>query len=321
MSSTLTTTLLAADRHRVVYDVARVAVHDGGRTGAISMRVRAGLLRRAEPGPAGPLVLEARTDGEGVAVEVWGSARTPADVVERALEDAVGWAGLRDDPSQLREAVAGHPRARALARSVGEVRLSRMPRVGEALGRTVLAQLVQSAEAHRSIRQVARRAGEIAPHGLRTWPTAAQVRAMPDWALRACGVSLRCATALHAGARHDLRLAEAVGDWPVLDQRLNALPGVGVWTRGEVRRLMGDPDGLSVGDYNLPSWVGAALGDGTRSAWHRNWTDDDMLALLAPFPGQRGRVTRLCELAIFEGHVRRPPRRGARAALSQHRYW
>lgn len=142
---------------------------------------------------------------------------------------------------------------------------------------------------------------------------------MPAWDLRRCGVSLRAARALHAGAVADGRLSEAVGDWPRLDRRLRALPGVGVWTSAEVRLALGDPDATSVGDYNLPGVVGCVLGGDARD--DHAWDDAAMLELLAPFAGQRGRVIRLCERAAYRGLARRPARRGARAALSVHRYW
>ncbi len=316
-----TTTLLAAGRWAGGYDVSRVVLRDAARRGAVCVRVRDGLARRAEPGPRGPLLLEARSRGGEVVCEVWGPGATPPDDAAAALEACAGWAGLRDTPADLADAVAGHPVARGLLRAVGEVRLSRLPRVGEALGRAVLAQLVQSAEAARSILQVAACSGTAAPSGLWTWPTAAQLGAVPAWALRRCGVSLKGAGALHAGAVHDGRLTEAGRDWALLDRRLRTLPGVGVWTSGETRLVLGDPDAVSVGDYHLPSIVGAVLGDPGRSAFRTEWTDEEMLALLAPFAGQRGRVIRLCERAARSGLARRPPRRAARAALSAHRYW
>jgi 3-methyladenine DNA glycosylase/8-oxoguanine DNA glycosylase len=314
-------TLLAAARHRAVFNVARVVLQDGRRHGAVSMRVQPGLVRRAEPGPAGPLVLEARSEPGGVVCEVWGSARTPREAAESSLEDALAWAGLRDDPLELEAVVAGHTRARQLARRVGEVRLSRIPRVGEALGRAIVCQHVVGVESQLSILQLAARVGTRAAHGLWTWPTAAQMRAAPAWLLRRCGIPLRKATALHAAAASDVRLREAVGRWDLLEQRLAPLPGVGVWTRAETRMMLGDPDSVSLGDYHLPSWIGAALGDPGRSAWRGHWTDDDLLELLEPFAGQRCRILRMCELAVRDGLVPKPPRRAPRAALSAHRYW
>lgn len=147
--------LLGTTRMPAGYDVARVVLRDGARRGAIAVRPRQGIARRAEPGPVGPLVLEVRTEGSDAVIEVWGSPATPADAVEKAIEAAIAWAALRDTPGDAHDVVAGHERARDLVRHVGEVRLSCLPRLGEAFGRSVLSQLVQGVEARRSIAQVA----------------------------------------------------------------------------------------------------------------------------------------------------------------------
>ena len=91
-------------------------------------------------------------------------------------------------------------------------------------------------------------------------------------------------------------------------RRLQILPGIGVWTAAEVmQRASGDPDAVSVGDYNLPKAVGWALAG-------RIVDDDGMLELLAPYAGHRYRVTRLIELSGI-----RPPRRGPRMPVRDYR--
>jgi len=314
---TLTTpvmSLLATDRRPASWDVSRVVLRDRARPGAVALSPGRGVVRRAEPGPLGPLVLEARTEAGWLLCEVWGPPGTPERVAVEALEAAVAWAGAHDRPSDLVDVVAGHPVLRRLLREVGQVRLSRLPRVAEALGRAVLAQLVTRGEAARSSAQLARAHGAPAPGGLWAWPTAAQLGAVPAWTLRRCGVSLRSAGALHAGAVADERLAAACGSWHVLDARLRALPGVGVWTSAETRLALGDPDALSVGDYHLSKVVGNAMVGGPVD-------DAGMLELLAPFAGQRGRIGRLCELAVRRGLAVRERRRGPRVVHSAHRYW
>jgi 3-methyladenine DNA glycosylase/8-oxoguanine DNA glycosylase len=112
---------------------------------------------------------------------------------------------------------------------------------------------------------------------------------------RACGVAGRLEEIVTLGA------AEA-------SRRLQLLPGIGVWTAAEVmQRASGDPDAVSVGDYNLPKAVGWALAG-------RVVDDAGMLELLAPFPGHRYRVTRLIELSGI-----RPPRRGPRMPVRDYR--
>lgn len=275
-------------------------------------------MRRVEPGTAGAVVLEARSTGEAIQVEVWGSAATPPDEIARHLSAAAAWAGCDDDLGPFRELVQGHPVVAELHRQLGDLPLSRVPRVGEAFGRAVLGQLVQAVEARRSAVQVAACAGTPGPGGLWAWPTAAELGATQAWSLRRCGVSLRGVRALHAGAVEDGRLSRCGTDWARLDARLRALPGVGVWTSGETRLALGDPDAVAVGDYHLPSVVGTVLTGEQRA--RTQWTDAEMLALLEPFRGQRGRVI---QLLLRGAHRvgRRPQRRAPRAALSAHRYW
>ncbi len=312
----MTASLLASVRTAAGYDVGGVILRDPPRRGAVAVRARPGLARRAEPGPAGPLILEARSTGGEVVCEVWGPARTPRPAVDRAVEEAIGWVGLRDEPQHLAAVVEAHPVARRLVREIGEVRLSRLPRVGESVARAVLSQLVQGVEARRTIMAVAASAGSAAPGRLWAWPTAAQLGAVPAATLRRCGVSLRGARSLHAAAVEDARLSAAVGDWPLLDRRLRSLPGIGAWTAAETRLALGDPDAVSLGDYNLPALVGGVLTGRATSRSEGVFDDAAMLELLAPFAGQRGRVIRLCELAAPA-----PLRRGPRAAISAHRYW
>jgi 3-methyladenine DNA glycosylase/8-oxoguanine DNA glycosylase len=75
-----------------------------------------------------------------------------------------------------------------------------------------------------------------------------------------------------------------------------------VWTAAETaQRAFGHPDAVSVGDYHLPSAVVYAF------TGRRRGTDEEMLALLAPWTGQRQRVMRLIEAAGITA-----PRRGPR---------
>lgn len=314
--------LLAADRRRGGWDVAAAALTDRPARGCVAARVAPGAVRRAEPGPAGPLLLQAHRQGGALAVEVWGPPATPAAAAEAALLSGLGWAGVHDELAGVGEVLDAHPVTRRLSRHVGEVRLSRLPRVGEALGRAVVAQLVQHAEARRSTAQLVATVGTPGPGRLWCWPTAAQLGAAPAWLLRRrCGLSLRGAGALHAGAVGEAGLARRVGDWPRLEARLLALPGVGPWTAAETRLALGDPDAIPVGDYNFPALVGHVLDGGPGDGPDGRWTDAGMLALLEPFAGQRGRTLRLIQRAVAVGAARRPPRRAPRAALSAHRYW
>lgn len=291
---------------------------DAAPRGAVVRALPDGTLRRAEPGPAGPLVYEARPHGARTQVRVWGPASTPPEAVDRAVEAALAWCGARDDPHPLRGLADSDARLAALVHAAGAVRLSRTPRFEEAFGRAVVGQLVQRVEARRSMAQIAVTAGVPAPGRLWAWPTVAALGTTAAWHLRRCGVSHRGARALHAAVTDDRALLTArARGWGALDARLRALPGVGAWTSAETRLALGDPDAVSVGDYNLPSLICGVLGGIDPS----EADDEAMLELLAPFAGQRGRVIALVKRAARLGAARRPPRRAARAPLSAHRYF
>jgi 3-methyladenine DNA glycosylase/8-oxoguanine DNA glycosylase len=309
--------LLSTDRLRMADGIDAVPLVDRPRRGAVAVRIRAGLLRRAEPGPCGPLIFEATQRGEHVDVSVWGPAATPAPAREQALEAARSWVGWHDKLPDLVALTAGHAALQQAARQVGPIRLSRLPRVGEAVGRAVLSQLVQGVEAHRSIAQLAAATGESASRDLWCWPTSTALGRTPAHAMRRCGISLRCATALHASALDDPQLERARTDFAMLDRRLRAIPGIGLWTSAETRLALGDPDAVSVGDYNLPAMVCTALAGPNAGPP----SDELMLELLEPYRGQRGRVIALAVRAAGRRLLPRARRRAPRAALSAHRYW
>jgi hypothetical protein len=295
--------------------VDRAPVCDRAGRGAVADRPHAGHVRRAEHGPEGPLVLTATQQGSTVTLEVWGPPVTPTDVQHAALDRAHGWIGARDD-GDLTAVARPHRPLHHAARRIGPVRLSVIPRTQEALGRAVLGALVQRVEAERSATQMAERIGVPAGGGLWCWPTADAIARTPGHALRRCGIGQRATVALHRGALDDARLERARDDMVQLDRRLRTLPGVGVWTSAEARRLRGDPDAVPLGDDGLPTLVCHAL----TGAVGDDCTDEAMLDALAPFTGQRGRVIRLIMLAVSAGLLPRHPRRGPRAALSAHRY-
>lgn len=310
-------TLLASDRLVMSGDLDTVPVADRARRGAVAVRVRPGLFRRAEPGLSRPLILEAAQSDDHVDMQVWGCPSTPAEARERALDDARGWVGWYDAVPDLVDLVADHPMLHQAARRIGTVRLSRLPRVQEAVGRSVLGQLVQGIEARRSTSQLAAAIGQPATRDLWCWPTPTALGRTPAHTMRRCGISLRGAIALHASALDDPQLERVRTDFGALDRRLRALRGIGVWTSAETRRALGDPDAVSVGDDNLYETVCHGLA-GTPL---EECSDELMLELLEPYRGQRGRVIQLVVRAVGRGLLPRLRRREPRAALSAHRYW
>jgi 3-methyladenine DNA glycosylase/8-oxoguanine DNA glycosylase len=184
----------------------------------------------------------------------------------------------------------------------------------EALVPAILEQKVLSLEAHRAWKILLARYGTAAPGpapaGMRVFPPPRTWRAIPSWDWHRAGVEgVRAQTIIRAASAADslerllgLPAAEAA-------RKLRTISGIGVWTAAEtLQRAAGDPDGISVGDYNLPSTVGWTLA-------RREKTDDAaMLELLEPYRGHRYRVTRLVELAGSG-----PPRRGPRLPVRDYR--
>jgi 3-methyladenine DNA glycosylase/8-oxoguanine DNA glycosylase len=111
--------------------------------------------------------------------------------------------------------------------------------------------------------------------------------------------ALRSAAALERLAA--LPAAEAAG-------KMQVIPGIGVWTAAEVvQRTHGCPDSISVGDYHLAAYVGAALTG-------RRTDDAGMLRLLEPWRGHRQRVVRMIQSTGY-----RKPTFGPRMTIQDHR--
>jgi 3-methyladenine DNA glycosylase/8-oxoguanine DNA glycosylase len=256
-------------------------------------------------GPATARICSGRADaGTSVTASAWGPG---AGWLLARLPDQLG---ASDDPAAFRPE---HPRLRELVTRYAGLRLGRTGRVLEALVPAVLEQKVVGLEAIRAWRRLLTWYGTPAPGpapaGMRVFPPPGTWRAIPSWDWHRAGVEGVRAETIMGAARVAGRLEQVSGlAGAEADRRLRSLPGIGPWTAAEVRqRACGDPDAVSVGDYHLPARVGWTLA-GQR-------TDDaGMLALLAPYPGQRHRAARLIELGGSG-----PPRRGPRMAVRDFR--
>jgi 3-methyladenine DNA glycosylase/8-oxoguanine DNA glycosylase len=288
-----------------------LAVHRRG-PGDPALRFDAcGALWRTSLTPAGPATLRLATTGRpaqpGTCIEAtaWGEG---ARWLLARVPDLLG---ARDEPAALSPQ---HPRLRELVRQRPGLRVGRTDRVLEALVPAVLEQKVLGREAHRAWRYLLRSHGlpapGPAPAGMRVFPPPATWRAIPSWEWHRAGVeAVRARTIAGAAAVAGRLEATATMAGADADRLLRSLPGIGPWTAAEVRqRACGDADAVSVGDYHLPAAVGWTLA-GEPAA-----DDARMLELLAPYAGQRYRVTRLIELGGGG-----PPRRGPRLALRDYR--
>jgi 3-methyladenine DNA glycosylase/8-oxoguanine DNA glycosylase len=197
------------------------------------------------------------------------------------------------------------------------MRLPASGRMLDTVARVILEQKVTGIEAKRAWRYLlthhgdpAPGAGGVAPAGLRLPPTAEQWRRVPSWDWHKAGVdSKRSATILKSALVVSglERLASQPGG-DAVRTGLRSVPGIGVWTVAEVvQRTHGCPDSISVGDYHLAAYVGAALTG-------RRTDDAGMIELLRPWKGQRQRVVR----SLYSSGFRKPTF-GPRLSPEDHR--
>ncbi|MFE9104677.1 DNA-3-methyladenine glycosylase family protein [Actinomadura geliboluensis] len=257
---------------------------------------RDGAVWRASHTPEGPGTLRLRWVGDVVEATGWGPG------AEWLLDGVPELLGVDDSPDGL---VVRHDVVLEQARRREGLRIGKSRRVFEALVPAVMEQKVLAQEAWRGWGYLLRRFGEPAPGAphMRVPPPPEVWVRIPSWEWHRSGLEAVRARTIIGAARVAKRLEEDAGE-----ARLRSLPGIGVWTAAEIRqRAVGDPDAVSVGDYNLPGLVGWALAG-------RKVDDAGMLELLEPYAGHRYRVTRL-----LESSGRRPPRRGPRLPVRDYR--
>jgi hypothetical protein len=278
--------------------------------GPATMRVRS----RPTPASAGTLggapVVTLDHASAGVCAGTLVTAQAWGPGAAWLLDHLPAQLGCQDDRSGF---TARDPVVRELMRRHEDLRVGRSERVFEALAPAVLEQKVVGREAHRAWRFLLVKFGEPAPGpapaGMRVCPPPRVWARIPSWDWHRAGVegvrSRTIITAAEVAGRLEEILDMSAAD---ADRRLQSVPGIGPWTSAEIRqRAAGDPDAVSVGDYNLPKAVGWTLAG-------RITDDAGMLELLAPYVGHRYRVTRLVELGGTS-----PPRHGPRMSVRDYR--
>jgi 3-methyladenine DNA glycosylase/8-oxoguanine DNA glycosylase len=267
----------------------------------LTMQLGPGHALRAMRLASGPATLEITWQGQQAVARAWGPGGSEAlDLVP----------GLIGDLDEVPPLVAHHAIVGELARRMPGLRLTRGAPVFEMLVNAIIGQKVTGLEARRSQRMLLQRFGEVAPGplGLTLPPSPEKLARTPYWAFHELGLERRRADTIRATAAIAPRLDEIrTMSRDEGRRRLESVPGVGPWTAAETMRLaLGDPDAVSVGDYNLPRqvcWVLAGEPDGD---------DPRMLELLEPYAGQRARVVLLIERSGL-----RPARRAPRYAPRQ----
>ena len=297
-----------------------------------TIRIVGGEAWRATRTPAGPATVHVARAGREVIARAWGpGAEYELDALPQVL-------GQDDDPQGF--AADAHPVMVAAYRRFGPGwRVLRTSRVLEALVPAVLEQRVTGLEASRAWARLVMRFGEPAPGpagsgagvqgsggsarpgsgpgavapGLFVAPDGPGWARIPSWAWHQAGVDPgRARTITTCAERVDA--LERLSDRPPEEaaRALRSLPGVGVWTAAEVGvRAWGDRDAVSFGDFHLSRTIVHAL------TGRADGDDEQMAELLRPWAGQRARAVRL--LQLHSGHT--PPRRGPRAAITDHRGW
>jgi 3-methyladenine DNA glycosylase/8-oxoguanine DNA glycosylase len=269
--------------------------------------IRVWQRRRKDPVPGDPdTPRDAAPQGTHIRAHAWGPGAS------WLLDALPAMLGLHDDASGFDP--GAHPVLREVASRHPGLRLGRSGRLLEALIPAILEQKVVGHEAQRAWRTLLARFGTPppgpAPAGMRVFPEPRTWRRVPSWEWHRAGVEgVRARTIFEAASVADSLERLLTQTHAEADAGLRTIPGIGPWTSAETRqRATGDPDAVSVGDYHLPTVVGFALAG-------RHATDDaGMLELLAPYAGQRHRVTRLVELSGLS-----PPRRGPRMPIRDYR--
>lgn len=236
-----------------------------------------------------PTIVTAEAWGPGAD---WMIAQTP-----RLLGADDDLAGFQPPPGRLADVWRRRP-----------FLLGRTDRLWDSLIGAVLGQKVQTKNASRSRRRLARRFGDAAPGPAGGWilPPPERVAELGYSDFHPLGVERKRAEILLRVAREMARLEDLEKRTPEhVQARLQRIRGIGPWTAAMVTAsAMGHADAVPVGDYHIPNTVAWIL------AGEERGDDARMLELLEPWTGHRWRVIRLAKSA---GSA---PKRGPKLSLT-----
>ncbi|MCC3272643.1 3-methyladenine DNA glycosylase [Arthrobacter zhangbolii] len=266
--------------------------------------------------PEGPATLNLREEpvpapGARIQARAWGpGARCALASVPDLLGEKDDWSGFDDEDFR-----AGLPRmVRETRRRNLSLRLPSTGRIMDSLIPVVLEQKVTVLEAYYAWRYLVTRYGTDAPGpapaGMKAAPAPQTWRRIPSWDWHKARVDhSRSTTILRAcSLASGLERLAGVPLGENLTSKLCSVPGIGAWSAAEItQRTHGAPDSVSVGDYHLAAYVGAALTG-------RRTDDAGMLKLLEPWRGHRQRVVRMIMLSGY-----RKPVYGPKLAPMDHR--
>lgn len=203
-----------------------------------------------------------------------------------------------------------HESVRKAQRKHGQLRIGRSLSPYHELLPAVLGQRVTAVEALRQWRDIVHAYGDMAPGpipSLRLPPTPQSLSNLPYYEFHKFGIEKKRADTIIAVARHsDWLLRTSFEDMnpSQATMELQKIPGVGIWTASVAGGLaFGDADALQVGDFHVKNTAAWALCGRIRG------TDEEMVAEMKPYAGNRHRVMRWLELDGWRAPARGPRRR------------
>lgn len=257
---------------------------------------------RATFTPEGPATLHI-SEWKSATPQVAAYGDGAAWILPRAI-DLLGASDIIPDITPVHDAVA------EAQKKFGQLKFGRSHTPYHELLHAVLAQRVTSIEAIRQWHDIITRFGTNAPGpktDLFVPPSPETVKSLAYHDFHKFGVERQRANTLIAVAKHfDFLTRITARDAPPHDltTQLQLIPGVGVWTAAVAGGLaFGDPDALLVGDFHVKNTVAYAL------TGHIRGSDEEMVATMAPYAGQRHRVVRWLQLAGARAPARGPRRR------------
>ena len=268
-------------------------------------RLHAGEFWRATHTPQGAGTVRIDVRDERLNARAWGPG------ADWLMERVAAMTGAADPGFRF---VDAHPAIMGAQRDHPRLRFGASYTLYHELLPTVLGQRVTGGEAVRQWRLLVQHLGAAAPGptDLRLPPAPEELASRPSWWFHPLGIESKRAEPLRQLARHAAHLFAWAELTPAAAAaKLALLPGIGPWTIGSaMATALGDPDSVAVGDYHLKNIVGHVLAGRARSS------DDEMLALLEPYRGQRGRVVRLL---LAAGH--QAPKFGPRQRVLPMNRW
>ena len=208
-------------------------------------------------------------DGSAVTADLDLARRPDASDQAWVVERLRRWLDLDTDPTVVSAALASDPLLAGPVAARPGLRIPGTVDPFEIAVRAVVGQQVSTAAARTVVGRIVAVLGERGPDGLRLFPTADELAAVPVDVLRAFGLNQGRASTLGVVARAvagGLSL-EHGSDAADVHAALLALPGIGPWTADYVvLRALGHPDVFPAGDLvlryamaQLPGGAGRAV--------------------------------------------------------------